>query len=372
MQSFGHWLLSLTFLGIVQATATPFKPSEYPKETAHCKAIRRGEVDEIVDIQLKYVDINPDASTTLLMVHGWPSLWSTWSKQIEEFKEDYHLIVPDLRGFGESTHPGEPQSSGTLGDMVSDLVCILEHAKVTSAVCIGHDWGSPVCYEAARLRPDIFTAVVGVVTPYIPSAGPFVPVENLLPLFPALTYQLFFDRQMDAAIAELDKDIRRTVRATLRTVASAPPSHFLKNKDSFLAAWDEVEQIEPVPFFSPEEEDYFVEQYRIQGFKNTLQFYAHKNRYEGWNLANSQGNHTLSQPVLAVYPTEDPVANWVLAAKTLTSAEFLPNLTTELLPGSHWVHIEYPQEFNTILRKWLNGIKEADVHKQEGHLDDEL
>lgn len=33
-----------------------------------------------------YVDINPEAEKTLLMVHGWPSLWHSWKYQIEEFK----------------------------------------------------------------------------------------------------------------------------------------------------------------------------------------------------------------------------------------------------------------------------------------------
>lgn len=93
-------------------------------------------------------------------------------------------MVPDLRGFGESTHPGDAQSSGTLQDMVNDLICVLEHAKTPSAICMGfvlylspylskclivgfvrHDWGSSICYEAARLRPDVFTAVIGVVVP---------------------------------------------------------------------------------------------------------------------------------------------------------------------------------------------------------------
>ena len=69
-----------------------------------------------------------------------------------------------------------------------------------------------------------------------------MPIENLLPLFPALTYQLFFDRKTKEAVHELDADIRRTVRATLRTVASPPPGHFLKSADSFLAAWKDVEE----------------------------------------------------------------------------------------------------------------------------------
>lgn len=74
-----------------------------------------------------------------------------------------------------------------------------------------------------------------------------------------------------------------------------------------------------------------------------------QNRQLWWKFANAQGNQTIAQPVLAVYPTEvipsakrscsslsidtlaqDPVADWVIAAKMLHSAEYLPNLTTEV------------------------------------------
>lgn len=58
-----------------------------------------------------------------------------------------------------------------------------------------------------------------------------------------MTYQVFFDSQTDIAIAELDRDIRRSVRATLRTVASPPPDAFLKSNESFLSAWDGVKQV---------------------------------------------------------------------------------------------------------------------------------
>lgn len=88
-----------------------------------------------------------------------------------------------MRGFGGSSHPGDVQTSGTMGDIVGDLVCLLQHAKVTKAICVGlagfyclelrpaltqcvsHDWGSQICYEAARMRPDLFDGVVGVVVP---------------------------------------------------------------------------------------------------------------------------------------------------------------------------------------------------------------
>lgn len=83
-----------------------FSPKSYPKQIATCKAINRAD-DNLVDLQLRmsshcgsyhvaihlkpicrldYVEVNPAAETTLILVHGWPSLWSTWSNQIQEFQ----------------------------------------------------------------------------------------------------------------------------------------------------------------------------------------------------------------------------------------------------------------------------------------------
>lgn len=357
---------------VASVVMASFKPANYPKSSVTCKATRRAPVKEEVDITLKYVEVNPSAPTTIVMVHGWPSLWSTWSNQIQEFQGDYHLIVPDLRGFGESTHPGDTKSSGTMGDMVGDLVCILEQAKVHSAICMGHDWGSTVCYEAARARPDIFTAVIGAVVPYIPSAGPFVPIKHLTKALPKLTYQVYFDAQTESAVAELDANIRRATRATLRTAAIPPPDAFLQSSESFLAAWDDHEELSPVAFFSQEEEDYFVEQYGHQGFKYTLQFYTQENRFQSWELAHSQGNHTIPQPVLAIYPKQDPVANWTVVAQLLKSTHFLPTLTTQLMDGAHWPHLENPREFNAFVRKWLANLSIASNDKTEIPHGDEL
>jgi soluble epoxide hydrolase/lipid-phosphate phosphatase len=123
---------------------------------------------------------------------------------------------------------------------------------------------------------------------YIPSSGPFLLIEHLIPSLPRLSYQLFFDKQTSAAVVELNKDIRRTARATLRTVDSPPPSGFLESTATFLGGWSDVvevrrlkhtscvimtvPQIPPIPFFTSDEEDYFVEQYAIQGFNNSMSF----------------------------------------------------------------------------------------------------
>jgi soluble epoxide hydrolase/lipid-phosphate phosphatase len=368
MLSFQLVLLASAFIVHAASDRLPFRPREYPKQVSTCKALKGDSLT--VDIDIHYVDINRDAKASIIMVHGWPSLWSSWANQIRELEKDHHLVIPDLRGFGSSTHPGDSQ--GNMGDFVSDLVCVLQHAKVATAICVGHDWGSQICHEAARMRPDIVTGVVGISIPYLPSSGPFVPIADLLGYFPRLTYQLFFDKKTPAAVKELDADIRRTLRATLRTRNSPTPDAFLTSHDSFLSAWDSVADIMPIPFFSPEEEDYFVEEYSIQGFRNTLQFYIHSNRYASWTLAHNQGNHTIPQPVLSIIPLNDPVGDWILAGRLMQSHSFLPKLTLETFEGSHWVHLEQPDEVNAAIRRWLDGISQAPGAIQQDRVPDEL
>jgi soluble epoxide hydrolase/lipid-phosphate phosphatase len=84
------------------------------------------------------------------------------------------LLVPDNRGFASSTHPGDVEASGTIGDTVGDMVCVLDNAGVQQAICVGQDWGSQVCYEAARMRPDRFEAVVGVSVPVSRLLAPYL------------------------------------------------------------------------------------------------------------------------------------------------------------------------------------------------------
>ena len=182
-------------VGVHSQGINPFKGPrsyEYFKQKATCSALNRhggegvpdavsidiGEfsfgVNEdfghlrvvlILSVLTGYLDINPAAPRTILMVHGWPSTWVTWIKQIPHFEKKYHLLVPNQRGFASSSHPGDVEASGTIGDMVGDMVCVLDHAGVQRATCLGHDWGSQVCWEAARMRPDRFEAVAGVTVP---------------------------------------------------------------------------------------------------------------------------------------------------------------------------------------------------------------
>jgi hypothetical protein len=73
-------------------------------------------------------------------------------------------------------------------------------------------------------------------------------------LIPHFGYQEYFADETSTAIAELNTDIRRTLRSTLRTAASPPPSDFLTSTSSYLDAWKNVSTVglEIMSMMSPE------------------------------------------------------------------------------------------------------------------------
>ena len=78
---------------------------------------------------------------------------------------------------------------------------------------------------------------------YIPSAGPFIPTAALVPKHPRLAYNIYFQQNASTAIEELNRDIRRTLRATLRDVATPPPEKFLTSTQSFLYGYEEYKTV---------------------------------------------------------------------------------------------------------------------------------
>ena len=80
--------------------------------------------------------------------------------------------------------------------------------------------------------------------PYMPANGEhFTPVAALVPLLPKLAYNVFFADNTTAAAAELNEDVGRTIRATLRQKSSPPPEDFLTYKDTYMGPWKKYAEV---------------------------------------------------------------------------------------------------------------------------------
>lgn len=104
----------------------------------------------------------------LMLVHGYPLDSSIWNNLKPLLENDFDLIVPDLRGFGQST----TISSGyTLPDMADDLAGLLDHLSIEKTILAGHSMGGYISLAFARKYPQrvsglaLIASQAGVDTP---------------------------------------------------------------------------------------------------------------------------------------------------------------------------------------------------------------
>ena len=67
----------------------------------------------------------------------------------------YHVLAPDQRGYGTTDRPPAVDEYTQL-HLVGDIVGVLDAFGIDTAVVVGHDWGGPVAWHCALLRPDRF------------------------------------------------------------------------------------------------------------------------------------------------------------------------------------------------------------------------
>jgi haloacetate dehalogenase len=93
----------------------------------------------------------------VVLLHGWPETWYAWRKQIPALAASYSLIVPDLRGYGDSDKPATGYDKRT---MANDVKALLEHLGVPAAAVVGHDRGARVATRMAKDHPTMVDRLV--------------------------------------------------------------------------------------------------------------------------------------------------------------------------------------------------------------------
>jgi alpha-beta hydrolase superfamily lysophospholipase len=93
-------------------------------------------------IQLHYVIGGKGDAVVLL--HGWPQTWYEWRHVMPALAKNYTVIVPDLRGLGDSSKPLTGYDGNTTAEDVYQLVSQLGFSKIFLAA---HDIGSQTAYS---------------------------------------------------------------------------------------------------------------------------------------------------------------------------------------------------------------------------------
>jgi len=87
----------------------------------------------------------------LVLIHGYPLDHTIWDEVVPLMEKDFDLIIPDLRGFGES---GIMESDNSILGYATDIAGLLSQLKIKKASIAGHSMGGYVALAFAREFPD--------------------------------------------------------------------------------------------------------------------------------------------------------------------------------------------------------------------------
>ncbi|MEV0110888.1 alpha/beta hydrolase [Nocardia sp. NPDC050799] len=141
------------------------------------------------DLKLHYVRAGRGVPVVLL--HGWPQTWFAWRKVIPLLADRYDLIVPDLRGFGDTSRPSSGYDKKTVAHDVRRLI---RHLELGPVHIVGHDIGGAVAYPYAAQWP----AEVRTLT-FIESSLPSFGQEELMDVAHGGSWHFGFNMSGDIA-----------------------------------------------------------------------------------------------------------------------------------------------------------------------------
>src|SRR5262245_45640825 len=138
---------------------------------------------------LSVIDLWPEGvDKTIMFVHGYAGCAETWEYQINHFARHHRVVVPDLRGHGQSD---APYTQYTMSEMVEDLHNIVEMLGLPNQfILVGHSFGGSICVEYANAHPDRLEKLVLIAT-----AGeyPLPKMAAMLNRIPTPVYRLVWD-----------------------------------------------------------------------------------------------------------------------------------------------------------------------------------
>lgn len=123
------------------------------------------EYDRVNGIEIHYV--REGDGFPLVLLHGWPEYWRAWRKNVPALSESFDVVVPDLRGFGDSEKPGVPATEGYGVDAhVEDVTALAETLGFDEFGIVTHDLGSYVAQSIAREHPELLRGLFLFDCPY--------------------------------------------------------------------------------------------------------------------------------------------------------------------------------------------------------------
>ncbi len=311
-------------------TSTITYPADFPEPT----------LISVNGVQLEVFEAGQqNIGKPIVLCHGWPEHAFSWRYQIPVLvAAGYHIIVPNQRGYGNSSHPSNV-TDYDIEHLTGDLVELLDYYGYEDATFVGHDWGAMVVWWLTLLHPKRVSKIINLSVPYQERwEKPWI--ELMEAMFGKDFYFVHFNRQPGVADTILEENASQFLRNMYRK--NVP----LKKQQPGMAMINLAISETPFgePIMSDNELAVFVSAFETSGFTSSINWYRNLDR--NWHLL-AKVNPIIQQPALMIYGKRDTVA------KSEKLVDFVPNVEVVNLDCGHWIQQEMPEETNQTILKWL-------------------
>jgi pimeloyl-ACP methyl ester carboxylesterase len=351
--------------------------------------IRARAVDNGNGLSMHVLEAGDPGRPCVLLLHGFPELAYSWRKVMPALAAaGYHVVAPDLRGYGrtvgcdadwDASYDGDVDSF-RLSNLVRDALGLLQalgRGSVTAVV--GHDSGAAVAAFCALSRPDVFRSVVLMSAPFAWVPAPDIGAELAALARPRKHYQWYYSTR------EANADMwhcAQGVHAFLRAYFHVKSADWSGNRPFRLASWSAAELAKMPTYYImdlaknmaetvaaampsaaeiaacrwlPEDElAVYSAEYARTGFQGGLQWYRCRTGGRNKDLEALAGR-TIDVPSAFIAGASDWGIYQVPGAFEAMQASVCTDMRgCHLVEGAgHWVQQERPDEVSRLLREFL-------------------
>ncbi|CAM3987806.1 alpha/beta fold hydrolase [Corallococcus sp. ZKHCc1 1396] len=116
-------------------------------------------------LRMHALEAGPVDGPLVLLLHGFPELSESWRQVMPPLADaGFHVVAPDLRGYGGTDRPDTGYDVDTLAEDVARLAHHLQPGR--PAHVVGHDWGGAIAYHLATLKPQVVDRLVVINAPH--------------------------------------------------------------------------------------------------------------------------------------------------------------------------------------------------------------
>ena len=120
----------------------------------------RFKTADVDGLKLFYREAGDASRPTVLLLHGFPSASHMFRDLIPELADNYHVVAPDLPGFGMTEQPGRGQFAYNFENIANVVDRFTEVIGLDKFAIYVFDYGAPVGFRIAVKHPERITAIV--------------------------------------------------------------------------------------------------------------------------------------------------------------------------------------------------------------------